>query len=203
MNVETIFRFALAALLVVYLLPRALFPRLMRRISAFDPSQDALLLVLTAVPVLLAAFAPQSMAWAGLPFPAWMRWLGAGIALINGAIFVWATAAFSRALPADEQAQRVLVTSGPYRWVRHPMYGAAVLFGLGVLLLSANWLVGLMWLAVGVGVAVARVGREEGDLRTRFGTAHRAYRLRTGLFFPDVFGQASHRGERSTRKRPA
>jgi len=36
-----------------------------------------------------------------------------------------------------------LVTSGPYRYVRHPMYTAFFLMMAGQLLLTANWLLGL------------------------------------------------------------
>lgn len=34
----------------------------------------------------------------------------------------------------------VLVTHGPYRYIRHPMYASLLLTGVGLLLISCNWL---------------------------------------------------------------
>ena len=79
--------------------------------------------------------------------------------------------------------QHTLVTSGPYRWVRHPFYVCASLVELAVFLLSANafFLVtgGLIFLLLALRTPV-----EEANLLGRFGEDYRRYMDRTGRFFP-------------------
>jgi protein-S-isoprenylcysteine O-methyltransferase Ste14 len=57
-------------------------------------------------------------------------------------------------------ADRGLVTSGPYRRVRHPMYAFELLFCLGYWLANLSWLNGAAWLAL-VALQVTRAHREE------------------------------------------
>jgi protein-S-isoprenylcysteine O-methyltransferase Ste14 len=76
-----------------------------------------------------------------------------------------------------------LVTTGPYRWIRNPLYtaGALLLFGLG--LVSASWVLG----GVAVLTIVAmrwRLTTEEAQLESRFGQKYRDYVARTGRFLP-------------------
>jgi protein-S-isoprenylcysteine O-methyltransferase Ste14 len=76
-----------------------------------------------------------------------------------------------------------LVTSGPYRWVRHPFY--TVTFGgiIALSLLTANWFLGLMTLLM-LSVIIKRTDTEEAKLIERFGEAYRQYMQRTGRFLP-------------------
>ena len=80
-----------------------------------------------------------------------------------------------------------LVTTGVYRYVRHPMYAAFFLWAVAQALLLPNWLAGPAGL-VGFGVLFGlRVGREELMLETTFGEAYRAYAARTWRVVPGVF----------------
>ena len=76
-----------------------------------------------------------------------------------------------------------LVTTGLYRFVRHPMYGSFLLGGLGAFLkrpsLPSLLLLGLLTVFT---YANARV-EERGTLE-KFGEAYRAYQKRTKLFIP-------------------
>lgn len=80
---------------------------------------------------------------------------GAGLALIClGAYLVWLTLkANSYAAPVvkiQKARGHVVVTSGPYARIRHPMYAGALLFIAGVPLLLGSW-----WgLAAGVGLVL-------------------------------------------------
>jgi len=80
-----------------------------------------------------------------------------------------------------------LVTAGPYRWVRHPMYTILFGFSVGFFLLSANLLVGVLWFAMTVASAW-RVGKEESILTETFGAAYIQYATNTGRFFPRGLG---------------
>lgn len=79
-------------------------------------------------------------------------------------------------------AGRHLVTTGPYRLMRHPIYFAAVLEVVGVpLLFNAFW--ALAWAAgVCIPLVVARVRFEERNSLLVFGQAYRDYQQTTAAF---------------------
>jgi protein-S-isoprenylcysteine O-methyltransferase Ste14 len=62
-----------------------------------------------------------------------------------------------------ERGQRV-ISSGPYRYVRHPMYSGALLYFVGVPLQLGSWL-GLFCAPLLIGAVVVRIGIEERALR--------------------------------------
>jgi protein-S-isoprenylcysteine O-methyltransferase Ste14 len=72
-----------------------------------------------------------------------------------------------------------LVTHGVYRRVRHPMYGAILLFGLAQGMLLHNWLAGWSALATFVPLYLMRAPREERMMLEFFGEAYRDYMRRT------------------------
>jgi protein-S-isoprenylcysteine O-methyltransferase Ste14 len=81
------------------------------------------------------------------------------------------------------------MTEGPYRWMRHPMYTALFLLGVGFLLLTSNWAVGVpLIIALPILVAV-RVGNEEALMIEQFGDEYRAYMQQTGRFLPRLTRQ--------------
>jgi protein-S-isoprenylcysteine O-methyltransferase Ste14 len=80
---------------------------------------------------------------------------------------------------------RVLVRSGPYRWVRHPMYLAHFIIFLCVMLLRFQPLaLGLYMVFVAGQVLRARI--EERKLLETF-PQYAEYRSRTGMFLPKLF----------------
>lgn len=81
--------------------------------------------------------------------------------------------------------EQALVTHGPYRWVRHPLYDVVFVWKFSKALLTANWLIGLLGLAA-LTMLVARTRVEEAKLAERFGEEYRAYAGRTGKFFPSL-----------------
>ena len=80
-------------------------------------------------------------------------------------------------------SQHTLVTSGPYKWVRHPLYVASLIAVAGNSMATANWFIALTG-----GIAfylIARRSRtEEEKLIERFGEEYQKYMGRTGRFFP-------------------
>ena len=67
---------------------------------------------------------------------------GCGPALVAGLVLVWMFRTLGRNLTDTvvTRNQHTLVTSGPYRWVRHPFYSSAALLILGSSLAAATWL---------------------------------------------------------------
>ena len=79
-----------------------------------------------------------------------------------------------------------LATSGPYRWVRHPIYLGMALMFLGTALAFANWLATLLVLFAIVPTLVWRAAVEERLLVRVFGDRYVAYRARTKVIIPFV-----------------
>ncbi len=78
------------------------------------------------------------------------------------------------------------MTSGPYRYMRHPMYTALFLSMAAILLLTRSWLVGGVPLVGLCVIVLLRVEREERVMIGKFGDAYRDYMKRTGRFLPRV-----------------
>jgi protein-S-isoprenylcysteine O-methyltransferase Ste14 len=76
-----------------------------------------------------------------------------------------------------------LITHGPYRWVRHPLYSAGLLLCVSLTLLTALWTLGVGML-IPLAVLLWRTPLEEARLVATFGEEYRAYMRRTGRFFP-------------------
>ena len=86
---------------------------------------------LMAVILVLGVFPPR--------WPEWVRVLGILVFLAGVAVFVWAARTLGSSFtpyPRPRQ-EGVLVEDGPYRLVRHPVYGAGVLVLLGYGLLTS------------------------------------------------------------------
>ena len=79
-----------------------------------------------------------------------------------------------------------LVTSGVYRFIRHPMYSSFFLLAFAQFLLLPNWFAGASGL-VGVGLLYAfRIRQEERMMLNRFGADYRDYMVRTKRLVPWV-----------------
>jgi protein-S-isoprenylcysteine O-methyltransferase Ste14 len=128
---------------------------------------------------------PPLVAWATLPLPGFLRWTGMGFGAIGGCLMIWTFHTLGRNLTDTvvTRKEHTLITSGPYRWVRHPIYGSAAFIVLAASLLSASWLVLLCGAAV-LTLLVLRTKTEEQKLIDRFGDEYRDYCDRTGRFFP-------------------
>ncbi len=118
--------------------------------------------------------------------PAWMRTLGAIAVLPSPVLFLWvfsylgnnSTGAFSAVF-----SQR-LVTRGPYRYVRHPLYAVECVFLAGLALATSHWIV-LGYAISGIlMIRLVVIPREEAYLMERFGKPYREYRKTTGTMFP-------------------
>jgi len=76
-----------------------------------------------------------------------------------------------------------LVTRGPYRYVRHPLYTALFLGYLGTLLALQSWTL-TVWFPVFLVSYLLFAKEEERVMENGFGEAYRAYRQQAGMFLP-------------------
>jgi protein-S-isoprenylcysteine O-methyltransferase Ste14 len=147
---------------------------------------------IAALPFILAAIVlyavnPPWLSAFAIPFPAWARWIGVGLAATSIPLLAWVHHTLGKHWSTSVQLQEghTLVTSGPYRWVRHPMYAVLFAFFIGVSLISAFWLI--VPLVVGSMLMLyMRLDKEEAMMIEQFGDAYRAYMRRTGRLLPHL-----------------
>jgi protein-S-isoprenylcysteine O-methyltransferase Ste14 len=128
---------------------------------------------------------PRWMGWSGLDLPPWLRWSGAGLGAASLPLAHWVFSSIGENITPTVTTRKdhELVTSGPYRWVRHPLYSVGTTFFVSLSLLAANWFIGLASVGVLV-MLLARLPKEEARLVERFGDEYRAYVEHTGRLLP-------------------
>jgi len=85
----------------------------------------------------------------------------------------------------DRRNKGALVTGGPYRVVRHPIYLFQILMLVGVLVLLPAGLP-LLLLLVHVGCTLVKAWDEEAYLLDTHGEPYREYMARTGMLWPPL-----------------
>ena len=80
-----------------------------------------------------------------------------------------------------------LVSDGVYRSVRHPLYSALLLYGVGQALVVPNWLIGPTFFVVFAILFALRVHAEERLMLETFGSEYAAYMARTKRLVPGVW----------------
>ncbi len=103
----------------------------------------------------------------GIPFHAWSRWVR------NEMASSWAMS-----------QEHVLITNGPYRWIRHPSYTSYAICFLGLFLLIPSIVTTVMLFGIPAYYSIAK--REEEMLLHQFGDEYREYMKRTGRMSPRV-----------------
>jgi protein-S-isoprenylcysteine O-methyltransferase Ste14 len=109
-------------------------------------------------------------------------WAGIGLAL-------WATRTLGRfyrpivTIHADHE----VVTSGPYRYVRHPIYAGAMVFMVGVGLGLGNWLSLALCVFLPLAAYVTRIRVEERALEEALGDSYREYEEGKARLVPGIW----------------
>lgn len=121
---------------------------------------------------------------------------GVSLALyLSAQAIFWSTVrAFGSARPLIAFAPdtpKVLVTKGPYRYVRHPFYTSYSLFWIAGATAVPNVLTLTSVLVMGAFYYWAAIGEEAAISGSELGSDYSAYRKRTGMFFPKVFRRAA------------
>ena len=100
--------------------------------------------------------------------PTWNSWYaGLAVAVVGEGIRVWAAGHLEKS--------REVTTSGPYRWMRHPLYVGSSILALGIVIAAKSYLLGaLAVLYLGTTITAA-IRSEEAFLRRTFGDAYDRY----------------------------
>lgn len=134
---------------------------------------------------------PAWMAWSKIGLLEWVRWVGVGIGIVCTGLIYWLFSSIGSGITPTSATRRqhTLVTSGPYRWVRHPLYtvGSSMFIAFGMM--ADNWFIAILGILAFIAMAI-RTPKEEANLIEKFGDEYREYMKRTGRFFPK-FGSGS------------
>jgi protein-S-isoprenylcysteine O-methyltransferase Ste14 len=130
---------------------------------------------------------PAWMLWSKIGLPEWIRWLGIAIGILCTLGIYWLFSSIGTGITPTSATRKEhkLVTSGPYRWVRHPLYtvGSSMFVAFG--LMADNWFIIALGILAFIGMAM-RTPKEEANLVEKFGDEYREYMKRTGRFFPKL-----------------
>lgn len=130
---------------------------------------------------------PAWMAWSQLDLPVWLRLSGAALGIVTDGLIYWVFSSLGNNVSPTvvTRRQHQLVTSGPYRWVRHPLYTVGFLSYIAFAVLAANWYVAILAVVALILISL-RVPAEEAALIARNGEAYLDYAKRTGRFLPKL-----------------
>jgi protein-S-isoprenylcysteine O-methyltransferase Ste14 len=111
-----------------------------------------------------------------------------GIVMLCAALFLFyrshADLGKNWSISLEIRSEHRLVSTGIYRFIRHPMYSSFFLMAVAQLLLLPNWFAGVTGL-VGVGMLYAfRIRQEERMMMERFGAEYQNYMSRTARLIP-------------------
>jgi protein-S-isoprenylcysteine O-methyltransferase Ste14 len=197
MQTQTIFRIILPALILIFVIHRGYYvskhtkpeDQTLKRREHGAASTIAGLMSLAGFVAIIAQVAnPEWMSWADLAFPTWVRWFGVGIAVLGFVLLQWSQNTLGKNWSDTPRMlkEQALITSGPYQYVRHPIYTAFLLILSSTFLISANWMIGLTWIGMAVLEIASRIGFEESLMIEYFGDQYREYMKKTGRLLPKV-----------------
>ncbi len=156
-----------------------------------DEGRVAMLLrALVALPLMLSFLAylinPSWMAWSHVALPVWVRWVGVGLGILCLPLLwsLFSSIGSNISETVLTKKEHELVVTGPYGWIRHPLYTVAMSLFASYGLIASNWWM-MMFTALGlVMVVVLVIPKEEAELIAKFGDEYRDYQERVGKLLP-------------------
>jgi protein-S-isoprenylcysteine O-methyltransferase Ste14 len=199
---ETVFRVALPILIIAFAMHRGYYLKnhSQPEDATLKKGQEGLASKISGVLGLIGFISmiafiinPGWLAFGSLSLPVWLRWTGVALALAGFALLQWAQVTLGKSWSDTPRMlkEQTLITRGPYQFIRHPIYTAFILILGSILLISANWFIGLAWLGMTVLEVTSRIGFEESLMLEYFGDQYREYMKRTGRLLPLLLSPSS------------
>jgi protein-S-isoprenylcysteine O-methyltransferase Ste14 len=152
------------------------------------PQRLVHILFMAAGFVLLFDSAPAQLNWLNhsfVPERRWLGWLGAWLTLAGVLFAIWARIKIGKEWSGEVQIKEghQLIRSGPYAYIRHPIYTGLLIAVSGTALAVAEYraLLGVSVICIGF---ARKAKKEESFLAAQFGPAFDEHRHRTGFFLP-------------------
>ena len=112
-------------------------------------------------------------------------WIGILLMLVGFAVTIWARRTLGRNWSSNvtQKENHELIQTGPYGWVRHPIYTGLLIAFLGSIIGLDEWRGVLAFLCILVSFII-KLRIEERFMVELFGPAYDAYRQRVGMLLP-------------------
>jgi protein-S-isoprenylcysteine O-methyltransferase Ste14 len=119
------------------------------------------------------------------------RLVGLAVSLCGAGVMTWASMSLGRFLVHEAAVfqDHALITTGPYRFLRHPIYAGYLALLLGSAVGTGNVILLLLWPVSLLGILV-QARSEERLLASKFGAVYLGYAGRTGQLVPRVWGRS-------------
>jgi len=123
----------------------------------------------------------------GLHTDPWRAGLGLVVFALGLGFAIWARIHIGRnwGTPMTQKAEPELVTSGPYRLVRHPIYSGVLVAGIGTAV-ALNWVWLMVVVLAGVYFLYSAIV-EEGYMTEQFPNSYPEYKRSTKMLVPFIF----------------
>lgn len=126
--------------------------------------------------------------FANYTLPGWLGW--AGVVLFAFAIWLlWRSHSDLGRNWTPTVAKRYdaeLITNGVYKYIRHPMYTAHLIWAIAQILILHNWIAGYSFLIVQVPFYFIRIKNEERMMIEQFGISYKEYMIKTSRLIPKL-----------------
>jgi protein-S-isoprenylcysteine O-methyltransferase Ste14 len=202
MNIELLFRIIFWLFLLVIIVFNRVIPLLhsKKNDEKMIPDKDAIrnegksTFILRVVfgllffAILLAySIYPPFMNDLHIEYSLWLRWVGVVISIIGSVFWIYSQIVLGRYWSPQLQIQNKhkIITEGPYRYIRHPIYSAMMIWAVGIGLFTANIIFIVFVLSFFIFFLV-RVPKEEVMMIETFGDEYMLYKQSTGKYFPKI-----------------
>ncbi|MHA1940947.1 MAG: methyltransferase family protein [Candidatus Hodarchaeales archaeon] len=191
---EAILRISFNVLFLLFLFERGYFQLKSRIRSRKDSKylegkkiQTLFIIIgqLWIIGIFLYILYPDALIWPIIDIPVWINIFGLIFTAIGMVFELYTQISLGKQFSAylHIRNDHKLIMTGPYKYIRHPMYTALTMVLFGLFLASSNVYVGLP-LPIFVLVIGLRIGREEEVLIEKFGNDYITYMKTTGRFIP-------------------
>lgn len=126
------------------------------------------------------------------PAAAWAGWLGVAVTALGFAITFWARFILGSNWSGTVtiKVDHELIRTGPYQFVRHPIYSGIMVAAIGTVIAQDHWRGVVALVLLWLGFTVKRL-KEEQFMRQTFGAQYIDYARTTGAIFPRLVRRGS------------
>jgi protein-S-isoprenylcysteine O-methyltransferase Ste14 len=153
--------------------------------KSFDTRQ---LIKCIAITILVVLFFTSWFDFAKMHFPFVVRLIGLALIVFGSWLLCVSHKVlggnWSPCLNLKKSNPKKLVTKGPYRYIRHPIYSTSFILIIGFWLFIDNWFFGGLPLIYQLILYSTNINKEEQILIKRFGQKYQNYMKKTGRLFP-------------------
>jgi len=126
--------------------------------------------------------------FANYNLPLWLGWTGS-IIFIFAIWLLWKSHSDLGKLWSPTlglQKNHNLIISGIYKYLRHPMYSAHLIWAIAQIMLLHNWIAGYSFLISQIPFYIYRIKIEEKMMIEKFGDEYKNYKKTTGSIIPKM-----------------